>query len=253
MKRQTKRKIARAKNGLLRQLGLASSKGIISPNEAINLETGTLYIAIPKTGSSTIRAAARAPRDYLLPLEHLNLRELHEAMRSFWIYNELGKFWDFPERSRKTSADILCQADTAFDDLFSFSVVRNPWARAVSLYYRDEGLQSHSKISFTQFVENHFYASDTCVVPSLHQNQSDWLSDESGKIAIDYVGKIEELERVIEVVRDATNGRLVIDKQIVNENSRSRSKSYRDLYNNYTRGLIAKRFEKDIDLFGYHF
>lgn len=254
MKRQTKRKIARAKNDFLRQLGLASWKGINSPNEAINLDMGTLYIAIPKTGSSTIRAAARSPRDYLLPLEHLDLRELREAMRSFGIYRELGKAWDFPEGGgRKTTEEIRNHADTVFDELFSFSVVRNPWARAVSLYFRDEGVQCHQKMSFTDFIGNHYYASDTCVVPSLHQNQSDWLTDESGQIAIDYVGKIEELEKLIEVVRDATNGRLKIDNQVINANKRSRSTSYRHLYDDYTKGVIAKRFEKDIDLFKYQF
>lgn len=80
-------------------------------------------------------------------------------------------------------------------------------------------------MSFTDFIGNHYYASDTCVVPSLHQNQSDWLTDESGQIAIDYVGKIEELEKLIEVVRDATNGRLKIDNQVINANKRSRSTS----------------------------
>lgn len=83
MKRKVKRKVARVKNCLLSQFGLASWKGVNSPNESINLEMGSLYIAIPKTGSSTIRAAARSPCDYLLPLEHLNLRELREAMRAF--------------------------------------------------------------------------------------------------------------------------------------------------------------------------
>lgn len=72
MKRQIKRKVARSKNDLLSLFGLASWKGINAPNEAINMELGTLYIAIPKTGSSTIRAATSAPQDYLLPREHLN-------------------------------------------------------------------------------------------------------------------------------------------------------------------------------------
>lgn len=108
-------------------------------------------------------------------------------------------------------------------------------------------------MSFTQFVEDHFYASDTCVVPSLHKNQSDWLIDESGKVAVDYVGKIEELGKVVDAVREGTNGMLKIGSQVVNANTRSPSKNYRDLYSSYTRDLIAKRFEKDVDLFEYQF
>lgn len=174
-------------------------------------------------------------------------------MRSFWIYKALGKAWDFPERGKKVTEEISREADSVFEKLFSFSVVRNPWARAVSLYFRDEGVQCHQKMSFTQFVENHYYASNTCVVPSLHQNQSDWLSDESGQVAVDYVGKIEELDKVVEAVRDATNGRIEIDNQMVNVNKRSLSTGYRELYSDYTRSIIAKRFEKDIDLFKYQF
>ncbi len=253
MKRQAKRKLARVKNGLISQFGLAFYKGINSPNEAINLELKTLYIAIPKTGSSTLRTATRPPEDYLVPREHLNWRELREVMRSFWIHKQLGQAWGFPDPCRKTTEQICNEADVVFDQLFSFSVVRNPWARAVSLYFRDEGVQCHRRMSFSQFVEQHYYASDTCVVPSCHKNQADWLVDEAGEIAVDYVGKLEELDIVIEKVRDATYGKVQIGNQLVNANKRSRSAGYRDLYNDRTKQLISKRFEKDIDLFEYVF
>jgi hypothetical protein len=253
MDNSTKRKLARAKKYLLRQFGLSTWKGINSPNEAINLDFNTLYVAIPKTGSSTVRAATRSASDYILPREHLNLRELREAMRLFYLYKGMGSAWEFPELDRKTTEQLLEKADLSFNDLFSFSVVRNPWARAVSLYFRDEGVQPHQTMSFDQFIEQHHCASDTCVVPSRHENQADWLVDESGNIAVDYVGKIEELDVVIDTVREETSGRLEIRHKMLNVNKRSRSTSYRDLYNDYTKKIIVKRFEKDIDLFKYSF
>ena len=122
-----------------------------------------------------------------------------------------------------------------------------------SLYFRQEGVISHNRISFEEFCENHAYASDTCSHPTLHSNQLDWLTDEDGRIGVDYVYKIEEFESSLAEIREMTNGRINLQFLVANTNPLSRADRYRDMFTDRTRQLIARRFEKDIDTFRYAF
>ena len=134
-----------------------------------------------------------------------------------------------------------------------FASVRNPWERAVSLYSRKEGVQVSKNISFEEFIEHHFYASDTCAIPSLHKNQFDWLSDENGELLMDYVFRLEDFSQAIKEIESRTSGRIVLQERIENKNSDSRSSGYQEIYNSNTKNIIAKRFEKDIDFFKFKF
>ena len=112
-------------------------------------------------------------------------------------------------------------------------------------------MQEH--ISFEAFCENHLYASDTCRHPTLHKNQLDWLVDENDNVIMDYIYKLEDFKKAIKEISEYTNGRIQIEYREANRSSKSKAKTYRDLYTDYTRQLIAKRFEKDIDFFKYTF
>ena len=63
-----------------------------------------------------------------------------------------------------------------------------------------------------QFIENHLYASDTCVHPTLHKNQLDWISDDNGKILLDYIFKLENFSNAIEDIFERTNGLIRLER-----------------------------------------
>ena len=50
-----------------------------------------------------------------------------------------------------------------------------------------------------------------------------------------------------------TEGRVIFEPKHANQNRASQSESYRDLYTDHTRQLIAKQFEEDIARFQFTF
>lgn len=222
-------------------------------NEAVNFEKQAIFIAIPKTGTTSVRQQMSSRGKALIYDPHLNIVQVREAIYLYLLLKDLGNNAQFPSRDRKSDTDIRTASQEIFESFFKFSSVRNPWARAVSLYSRREGIEVREKLSFENFCEQHIYASDTCIHPTLHQNQLDWLTDETGEIVMDYVYKVEEFETAIANIRELTNGRIQLEFIKANKNPRSKSTSYRDLYSDRARQLIATRFEKDIDCFKYTF
>ena len=223
-------------------------------NAAINFELAAIFIAIPKTGTTSIRDQIAPKPPHLIPADHLDLMQLRDALYPHLLVRALNRNRGFPTEGVPSDAEVRAKARKVFEEFFKFSSVRNPWARAVSLYYRGEGVQIPTDtLSFAAFCERHVYASDTCRKPTLHRNQLDWITDETGRIAVDCVYKIEEIDRGIDEVRERTNGRINLEVLRRNVNSRSKSETYRDLYDDATRQLIARHFEKDIDTFKYVF
>ena len=125
--------------------------------------------------------------------------------------------------------------------------------KSCSLYSRGEAVQIRSEMTFEEFCEQHYYASDTCRYCTLHKNQYDWLCDENGVNKMDYVYKLENFDQAIEDIRELTDGRLVLKKVNRNKNPNSQSRNYRDMYTDRSRKIIADRFEKDIDMFKFTF
>ncbi len=222
-------------------------------NEAIHLEKRAIFIAIPKTGTTAVRQQLQQEGQPLIRNPHLNILQVREALYLFLVMQALGQNHAFPSVLQPTDADLRGCAREMFTSFFKFSAVRNPWARAVSLYHRREGVQVSRELSFPEFIRQHEFASDTCEQPTRHRNQVDWLCDESGNCLVDYVYKLEEFEQAIPEIAIRTNGRIQLTPLVANQNPESRSRDYRELYTTETRQLIAQRFEKDIDTFHYTF
>ncbi|NIN38330.1 MAG: hypothetical protein GTO67_06490, partial [Gammaproteobacteria bacterium] len=70
----------------------------------------------------------------------------------------------------------------------------------MSLYFRKEGQTVGDQMPFDAFVDWIEYASDTCIHPSRHRYQLDWFRSDDGDIAVDFIGKFENLERDFEYV-----------------------------------------------------
>jgi hypothetical protein len=80
-------------------------------------------------------------------------------------------------------------------------------------------------------------------------NQLDYVADSSGHIIVDFVGRYESLEHDSRVVLNMLG---LPDAFLPHEN-RSSHGDYRDYYSDLTRRIVADRYQRDIEHFGYRF
>ena len=210
----------------------------------INDEKKFVFVSVPKTGSTAINMCAMDSWAHPEPhLHHASIKEILEK---------------FPH----------CQ------DYFKFAFVRNPWDKVVSAYFNgiqdaghirqwSEGL--HEYKNFEEFVMN-MESSDwsewTHFLPSSHFVKID------GQIAVDFVGRFENLEKDFQEVASTLgiNGDLskVIDPagDLVKNTKAdcplifrrsNRSKDYKAYYGDETKKIIESLYKEDIESFGYEF
>lgn len=162
-------------------------------------------------------------------------------------------------------------------DYFKFTFVRNPWDRCVSFYHftRDRQISKRTEkyigTTFEDFIRSPAppfrEGDDTRFVldatwakhsPTLYrlytsshplENQIDWLLDGNGKMIPDFIGRFENLQEDFGKVCDILGfGRIVLE----HENSTPR-KNYKMYYSDETRQIVAERYARDIEAFGYTF
>jgi hypothetical protein len=185
-----------------------------------------VFIAIPKTASSTIRNAVdeysdiRSVGDTTSPYHwHIKARDLKKHFKN--------KGWNW-------------------DEYFKFCFVRNPWDRLVSLY--------------TYFQRRKYLPLPIDGGP----HYTTWLSDRfrdkrsdsgaiyyaAGKdILVDFIGKTENLQEDFDIICD----KIGIPTQKLPYENKTKHKHYTEYYDDETKQLVAEKYAKDIEHFGYEF
>jgi hypothetical protein len=80
-------------------------------------------------------------------------------------------------------------------------------------------------------------------------NQLDYITDENGEIIVDFVGKYENLSHDISTVLKA----LRLENRPLPHVNKSEHKHYSEYYTEETKDLVAVRYSRDINFFGYKF
>jgi hypothetical protein len=143
----------------------------------------------------------------------------------------------------------------AFANMFKFCFVRNPWDKVVSEFrFRIWTYQNDltPETSFTQWVNLAYVNKDPKYHdwPKMFLPQLEWITDEKGEIAVDFVGRFENVQNDFDRISDA----IKIDRQSLRHENRSRKgDSYRNYYNSETKAIVEKLFKADIEYFGYEF
>lgn len=152
-----------------------------------------------------------------------------------------------------------------YDTYYKFAFVRNPWDRLVSWYtmIREKGeeIPSDEQYRLWRYVlENssnfeEFVLNCTDIIDdvdgrkSFLYNQYDYISDENGKLIVDFVGKYENFESDLRTVLK----RMGVSNAEIPHANKSEHLHYGTYYTPRTRDIIARRYEKDIQQFDYSF
>jgi Sulfotransferase family len=204
-----------------------------------------IFVEVPKTGSTSIRAIlGKAWKP------HLNLWQIKQLMATSWTHyggrrNHImaALYLLLPEARRRETGT------KQFETYFKFGFVRNPWDRVVSLYERTEALQLRNEMSFEEFVDWIQYSSATCVHSPPHRYQLDWFVDPNGNLLVDFIGKFERLDKDWALVAQ----KLGLEEKLPHRRENPRERHYTEYYTPRTRDVIAAKFKVDIERFGYEF
>ena len=156
-----------------------------------------------------------------------------------------------------------------FNSYFKFTSVRNPWDKAVSFYHyhikRKWDLKwdwnATNAPVFTEFVRNtSSYTKEKqeqifqntpspCTYSKRMSNQLDWITDENGNIIVDYIMRLENLQEDFDIICD----KIGIPRQQLPHKNKTNHKHYTEYYDDETRQIVAEKYAKDIEYFGYKF
>lgn len=209
----------------------------------LSYSSGFLFVHIEKAAGSSIQQA-------LLPFANVapnsRLRRRLALLGPFNQFTRLYRAVQFGEHA--TANEVKrCLPASAYDSLFKFAFVRNPWDRLVSRYahlLRSKDRRRHDFISSLEKFEDFLQWE----IKRDSANQYPYVTDAQGKQIVDFIGHYETLAEDFAKVC----ARLKIQVQLPHANV-SDHRDYRTYYTPETRDFVAKQFRRDIEMFGYNF
>ncbi len=196
-----------------------------------------IFIHIPKTGGNSIMAS-------------LNTLPKRKAAEEFPPVK-------YPKHATAVEVKGVV-GDPMWEEYFSFAFVRNPWDLMVSSYgwwlqKAHKWEKFHLNVreieqmgSFAAFMHSRY---GRRMLNRSEGSIFDWIS-EDGKIIVDFVGRFECLQEDWDKVCEQIGAPR---SQLAHMNRTERKASYREYYSAETRQIVADRFHKTIEMFGYEF
>lgn len=164
---------------------------------------------------------------------HQPWRQLRKDLRDLgWrrkYYNHMSAFEIRARAGRKI-----------FDSYFKFCFERNPWDKAVSVFFWEKDRLNVPQ-DFETFVQ-------VRRLPSRFD-----LYTIGGKLAVDLVGQFETLEADLRRALQHVGIKEPPSLPRAKSAFRPRDRDYRDYYTETSRRVVAKKFEREIEMFGYVF
>ncbi len=160
--------------------------------------------------------------------------------------------WDYHNHVFRAHDDIRAikkrMPAEKFNRYFKFAFVRNPWDRLVSEYeflLERPAHGRHARVkkldSFKEFIEMQ--------IPRKDAYQINMLCDRKGKMIMDFVGRLENLQNDWQVVCE----RIDIPFTALPRRNATEHKHFQDYYDHQSRQLVARHWAREIDMFGYTF
>jgi len=160
---------------------------------------------------------------------------------------------DRPKNAPVTEKNFIRKIDVSeklWADSFKFVFVRNPYDRVVSAWkdkIKDKTFKDficHDLVTY-DVDNNQFHVFDNIVIHHFSPllNPKYFIKD------LDFVGRFENLQEDFNIVCD----KIGIPRQQLPHKNKSKHKHYTEYYDDETRQMVAEKYAKDIETFGYQF
>jgi len=205
------------------------------------LKCGFWFVDIPRTSSSSIRIELGI--NFGPPYGKKNLLESKYSSEQI-----------FPDHL--TSSEMInIIGMESWQKIFTFSIVRNPWDRILSLYfYRKIKNNIPESWSFTDYILNLEGATDKTnyfEYQGFRYGASEYIFDGNNKLLINHIVRYEERDTGLQFISQKLKIRNfgIISTQI----SKPPRVDYKYYYSTDTKRIIENKYARDIDLLGYNF
>jgi hypothetical protein len=135
---------------------------------------------------------------------------------------------------------------------FKFSFVRNPWSRRLSIYLkRRKEVEGLKKIAFldSNLCFNSYIFAKYGIGMGKTNTQDEFITDESGNVILDYVGRFENLKDDFGTICK----KIGVDGEFGSRYDSTGVNNYKKYYTKFSKKLIENRENYIIEKFNYRF
>ena len=198
-----------------------------------------IFFAVPKTATHAIREALR---------QHTGPDDWEQQM----LFGE--QYLPIPQLARLRHGHISAQEIRPYlepgiwDSYFKFAFVRNPFDRFVSCCFflnREDPNFERTAVTFMkERLQRTRFQQRVLVQPQYQQ-----LCTANGEIALDYVGRYEDLQESYDSICE----RVGLPKSELSKKNSSDHSSYTRYYDDELQHRVAEFYKDDLRLFSYDF
>jgi len=139
------------------------------------------------------------------------------------------------------------------NEYFSFTIIRNIFDKAVSWYLFHKKnypkLNEYQTKDFNEWVRLGMKTHSAYTLVKNPLSDLDFLEDSDNKVKLNFIGRFGNFQEDFDIIC----GKIGIPQQKLPHKNKSEHKHYTEYYDDETRDIVAKRYAKDIEYFGYKF
>lgn len=209
-----------------------------------------IFIFPPKTGSTSIlrNLLPYAEIRDVLQQPQWNTIDFYEHVSDFKqeIWNKFTKKKRSDDPRKHSNLDSY--PEKHIENYQIFCVVRNPFERILSMWKWEKSVKGifrgvdYRQLNFDQFLYNH-------TMDWYFKPQYEFIYTDSMDMNCINLIRFENLQQDFDIVCD----KIGIERRQLPHINKSNHKHYTEYYDDETRQIVAERYAKDIEYFGYKF
>jgi len=199
-----------------------------------------IFLRMRKVASTSMQAILRP---LCVPLPEGKLARIRSRARLEWNYLHY-----VPRAHENILAAKHRMSAEKFETYFKFAFVRNPWERLVSEYEFILNRPEHGRHKRVSGLKN-FTGFIHMQIPRPDAYQLNMLTDRKGRLLMDFVGQLENLDRDWPIVCE----HIGIAHQSLPRKNVTERRPYQAYYDTRSIQLVARHWAREIELFGYEF